>query len=258
MLNTETLTEERPPALRAPPSPQAPAVALSPVFGHLKAPTMVDFPGRLAAVLFVSGCNFQCGFCHNARLMAGRRSGLPWAHLESRCRRWADHWVDGAVITGGEPTLTPELPALIAFLKRFGFAVKLDTNGSRPEVLAQCLPLVDYVAMDVKAGLSRYGELTGHADTGTIAASVELIRRHARDYEFRTTILDHIHTDDHMAEIGDLIRGARRYVVQPFLPRPDLPSPAYVNTPRTPAHRMSAIGKLMRDAAREVHVRGAP
>lgn len=243
--------------IRRPSPAPAPARGRSPVFGHLKSPTLVDFPGRMAAMLFVSGCNFRCGFCHNARLMGRRREGLSWDHLESRCRRWADDWVDGAIVTGGEPTLAADLPDLLAFLRRFGFAIKLDTNGSRPDVLARCLPLVDYVAMDVKAGLSRYGEVTGHHDTNAIAESVDLIRRHARDYEFRTTIVDPLHTDDHMAEIADLIRGARRYVVQPFVPRPDLPSPLFAATPRTPPPRMRAVGALMEGAAREVHVRGA-
>ncbi len=227
----------------------------SPVYGYLRAPTLVDFPGRLSAVLFVSGCNFACGFCHNARLMARRRHGVLWAQLAARCRSWAEHWVDGAVISGGEPTLCERLPELIAFLRERGFAVKLDTNGSQPEMLARCLPIVDYVAMDVKAGLSHYGTLTGFPHTELITESMRLIRTRARAYEFRTTILSDDHTDDHMAEIAAMLRGARRYVLQPFVPKPDLPSPTYAVLPRTPPGRMQQIGALMRHAAVEVCVR---
>jgi pyruvate formate lyase activating enzyme len=232
--------------------------ATSPVYAYLEKPSMVDYPRRFAAVFFMSGCGFSCGFCHNAPLMGHRQEGLSWEALESACIRFSSSWVNGAVITGGEPTRSPELPALIRFLKeRFSFSVKLDTNGSHPERLAECLPHVDYVAMDIKCGFSAYPDLVGFADTGKIRQSVELIHRHAKDYEFRTTVIEPIHTDDQMREIGEIIRGSRRFAMQAFIPRDDLPEERFRTVPRTTAARLHALQDLMSGCAEEILLRGA-
>jgi pyruvate formate lyase activating enzyme len=122
----------------------------------LERPSMVDFPGRLACVLFTTGCNFSCGFCHNAPLLGERKPGLTWERLDSACREFRQSWVRGAVVTGGEPTLWRSLPQLLEFLSGHGFQLKLDTNGSRPADLERVLERLDYVAMDVKCSLARY------------------------------------------------------------------------------------------------------
>ncbi len=229
----------------------------SPVYGYLQNPSMVDFAGKLAAVFFTTGCNFRCGFCHNASLMGQSRPGMSWHKLEEGCRRFVNDWVDGAVITGGEPTLSGNLETLIGFLKQFGWAVKLDTNGSRPDVLKSCMPLVDYVAMDIKTGLSGYSDLTGFKNISRIKESVELIKKSAPDYEFRTTIIEGIHTDAEMQEAADLIRGAKRYIVQPFIPSESLPDIGFRKLKRTRAGRMEEIAELVADCADEVLVRGS-
>ena len=114
---------------------------------------MVDYPKHFAAVFFTSGCDFTCGFCHNATLIGKKQAGLSRDKLEEAAARFKKNWVNGVVITGGEPTGADDLLDLIHFFKdRFGFSVKLDTNGSNPHRLAECLPFVDYVAMDVKCG----------------------------------------------------------------------------------------------------------
>ncbi|MBL7115584.1 MAG: anaerobic ribonucleoside-triphosphate reductase activating protein [Kiritimatiellae bacterium] len=227
----------------------------SPVYALRKAPTMIDYPGHLAGLLFTSGCNFRCDFCHNADLLGEQKAGMPWARLESRCREWQDHWVDAVVISGGEPTLCDDLSELIAFLKGFGFLIKLDTNGSCPEVLERCMPMIDYVAMDVKAGLSRYAEVTGFADTDCIERSMALVQQHARDYEFRTTVVPSIHSEADMNEIGDMIAGSRRYVMQPFLPRENLPGSELISLDRPGPGHLHKLADLVRHAADEVHVR---
>jgi pyruvate formate lyase activating enzyme len=227
----------------------------SPVYALRKAPTMIDYPGHLAGLLFTSGCNFRCGFCHNAGLLGERKSGMPWDRLESRCRDWRDHWVDAVVVSGGEPTLCEDLHELIVFLKRFGFLIKLDTNGSCPDVLEACIPVVDYVAMDVKTGFSRYADVTGFSDTDRIERSIALVRQHARDYEFRTTVVPSIHSEEDMIEIGDMIAGSRRYVMQPFLPRDDLPESELVSLGRPSPEHLHRLADLVRHAADEVHIR---
>lgn len=226
--------------------------ACSAVYGFQKNPTMVDYPGCLAAIFFTTGCNFRCGFCHNAALLAAGRDGLTYDRLERACERFRDHWVDAAVISGGEPSLAPDLPILIGLFRSFGFKIKLDTNGSKPDVIARVLHDVDYVAMDVKCSLARYPELVGFGDAQAIGKSIELIRGGARNYEFRTTVVEAFHTDDELRAVGELIRGARRCVIQPFVPRDDLPDPAFRTMPRTNPARMKEAAALLRGYADEV------
>jgi pyruvate formate lyase activating enzyme len=226
--------------------------ALSPVAAYLKQPTLVDFPGRLAAIFFLSGCNFRCGYCHNAALLATHRAGMTWDRVEHACTHFRKHWADGVVITGGEPTLAPELPELIRRLKRHGFAIKLDTNGSRPEVLAAVLGEVDYVALDIKCSPATYPRLTGFTDVARVAQSLDLLRTHACAYELRTTLLEEVHTDADLREVGRWIEGASRLVLQPFLPREDLPDPELRTRPRTAPDRLRAAADLLRPHVREV------
>jgi pyruvate formate lyase activating enzyme len=231
--------------------------AESPVFGCLEKPSLVDFPDRMALVLFVSGCNFRCGFCHNAALLAERRRGLAWTRLEEICRRFRENWVDAAVISGGEPTLTEELDDLIRFLHGHGFAVKLDTNGSKPERLLALLSELEYVAMDVKCSLPRYAELTGFEQPQLVADSIAVIRDQAADYEFRTTVIEGFHNNAEMRAIAALIRPAKRYVLQPFIPRPEVNDPELRQRPRTSSERLQEIRALLGDCAEQVLVRGA-
>ena len=228
------------------------------VYAYLEKPSMVDYPAHLAAVFFTSGCNFGCGFCHNASLMGHRQAGLSWDQLETAGTGFRKAWVNGVVLTGGEPTCSDDLPALIRFFKgRFGFAVKLDTNGSNPDQLAECLPLVDYVAMDVKCGLSAYPEVVRFPDIQRIRQSIDLIRGQAKDYEFRTTVIERIHTDEQMDEVREAIEGAKRYVLQAFIPREELPDPAYRTLPRTTAARLHQLRDRMSGCAEELLLRGA-
>ena len=232
--------------------------ATTSIYAYLEKPSMVDYPKRFAAVFFTSGCNFGCGFCHNAALMGKKQAGLSWHQLETACAKFKKDWVNGVVITGGEPTCTAGLIELIRFFKeRFGFAVKLDTNGSNPDLLAECLPLIDYVAMDIKCGFSAYAELVRFSDTGKINRSIELIRAEARDYEFRTTVIDSIHTDEQMDEVRQAVQGSRRYALQAFIPREELPGVEYRTLPRTTSARLHELKERMAGCADEILLRGA-
>lgn len=231
---------------------------MSPVYAFLQKPSMVDYPGRYAAVFFTSGCNFSCGFCHNAPLMATRKAGITWARLEAACVRFRKEWVNGAVVTGGEPTCGANLPELLRFLKQqCGFFVKLDTNGSNPAMLRECLPWIDYVAMDLKCGLSAYPGLVGFADTDAIRESIGLIRESAPDYEFRTTVIESVHSDDQMEEIRQLVEGSRRYSLQAFIPRDDLPGERFRRVARTTSARLCALRSRLSGSVGEIILRGA-
>lgn len=227
------------------------------LYAFLKQPSMVDYPGRMAAVFFTTGCNFTCGYCHNPLLMRRRQVGLTWERLEAVCREFTDNWTTAAVITGGEPTHAPDLGEITAFFKKIGWLVKLDTNGSRPDVLGVHLSEVDYVAMDVKAGASRYRELTGFADVERILESIEVLKSGGTDYELRTTLIESFHDDAQLLEMAGMIRGAKRYVLQPFVPKEEMPDEEYRTLPRTSPSRLEEARDLMRDCAEEVLIRGA-
>lgn len=189
--------------------------------------------------------------------MGKKQKGLPWSRLDGICRKFKKEWTDAVCITGGEPTLTPDLVALIEFFRSYGFKIKLDSNGARPEVLKECLPLIDYIAMDIKAGLSGYPELVGFTCTEKIAESVKLIMSSGVDHEFRTTVIEPFHTDEQMLEAGELIKGARRYCLQAFIPKDNLPGPEFRELKRTTPARLRLLEKLMKPYAKEIIVRGA-
>jgi pyruvate formate lyase activating enzyme len=229
----------------------------SPVYAWLRNPSMVDYPGHLAAVFFTAGCNFACGFCHNAELMGTPREGATWEKLDAACKRFTDDWVTAAVITGGEPTLSAQLPALIRHLKQRGWRIKLDTNGSNPDMLAACLPLLDYVAMDIKTDFIGYPALTGYGDTAALHRSIGLIKDQARDYEFRTTLIAGEHDADTLAAMVPLIEGAKRYVLQPFIPADILPGARFRTLPRTTVGTLQAARAIFDGHVEELIVRNA-
>jgi pyruvate formate lyase activating enzyme len=190
--------------------------------------------------------------------MGSKQSGLSWPQIECAAAGFKRNWVNGVVITGGEPTCCDDLIDLIRFFKEmFGFAVKLDTNGSNPDKLVRCLPLVDYVAMDVKCALPSYPEVVNFSDIETIRRSINLIRSEARDYEFRTTVIDALHTNEQMDAVGEAIEGARRYALQAFVPREDLPDKVYRDLPRTTSARLHQLKERMQGCADEILLRGA-
>jgi pyruvate formate lyase activating enzyme len=182
--------------------------------------SIVDYPGKVAAVVFVGGCNFRCPYCHNADLVL-RPESLPDIEVGEVLRLLAERkgFVDGIVITGGEPTLQIDLADFIRELKSLQLAVKLDTNGYRPHALERLLKagLLDYVAMDVKASLRDYPSVTGRkVDTTQIEASIQLLLSSETDSEFRTTVVPGLVTARDVQAIAELIAGARQYCLQQF------------------------------------------
>ena len=189
--------------------------------GGLQRFSLIDFPGCIAAVVFTQGCSLRCGFCHNPELVIPKLYAdcVP----EERVIAFLDGrrgQLDGVAVTGGEPTDQPELIPFVRCVREMGFRTKLDTNGTRPQVLRKLIRerLVDYVAMDVKAPLEKYPAVTGvPVDTTLIAESIALLKRGDVDYEFRTTVVNgHIGPAD-VAALGRLLQGARRYVLQMFV-----------------------------------------
>lgn len=193
------------------------------VFAGIQKLSLLDYPGRVACTLFTMGCNFRCPWCHNAALVLP--DSLPEGALDGeevlRFLRKRQGVLDGVAITGGEPLMHAK--ALTAFLpevKALGYRVKLDTNGSFPDALRKLVDagLVDRVAMDVKNGPSRYGMTIGLK--GRVPAAVERTKDYLLtepvDYEFRTTVVKGLHTEESLLEAAEWIRGAKVWVLQQF------------------------------------------
>jgi len=203
-------------------------VDLPPIKGFLET-SFIDWPGKLCAILFVGGCNFRCPFCHNHPLVLAPEGmeTIPFAEIMGRLAA-RKNWLAGVCISGGEPTLSPGLPALIVRLKAEGWAIKLDTNGSRPEVLAQLLAdnLLDMVAMDVKTVLvqDKYERCAGGpVDLGAIQKSIDLLSYSDISHEFRMTIAPGLHTEeDIIAWNQQFDRSRSRLTLQNFNPRTTL------------------------------------
>lgn len=200
--------------------------------GHLQKFSLIDYPGRICAVLFVTGCNFRCPWCHNPELVRGLPPDelLPAvAVLEFLKSRHGK--LEGLTITGGEPTLQGRgLLDFAAEVKGLGFPVKIDTNGSRPAVLRELTGqgLVDYIAMDVKGPRERYPAVAGvPVDMDAIYESIDCVMASGLDYEFRTTLVRSLLTPDDLERTAQRLAGARRYVLQRFVPSasldPDFP-----------------------------------
>ena len=184
--------------------------------------TLLDFPGVVACTLFTAGCNFRCPWCHNAGLvlpdeMSDRvlESEEVLSFLEKR-----KGVLDGVCVTGGEPLLQAELPDFLRRVKGLGYRVKLDTNGSFPERLEALVRenLVDRVAMDIKNGPSRYAETAGRKDLdlSAVTASKDFLLSDPVDYEFRTTVVRGLHTEESLLEAADWIAGAKQWFLQQF------------------------------------------
>lgn len=186
----------------------------------LQKTTFIDYPEKIACIVFTQGCNFRCGYCHNPELFENKEPVLSVpAFFEFLNKRKGK--LDGVVITGGEPTLHgKDLIEFIKEVKSLGFLVKLDTNGTHPDVLQELLNenLLDYIAMDIKAPLAKYKTITQtDINTKIIKKSIDMIMNSGVDYEFRTTIVKSQLSVEDLRQIGELIQGAKRYYMQKFL-----------------------------------------
>lgn len=188
----------------------------------LQKTTLLDFPGHVAATVFLNGCDFRCPFCHNSDLLTGGREALMSVEELLGFLKKRRSVLEGVCITGGEPTLSGgELEKLMESVKNLGFLVKLDTNGYRPQFLKKLCEagLVDFVAMDIKAGRFHYGEVCGvpGVHMAPIEDSVSFLMEGRVPYEFRTTVVKGLHGEKDFEDIRDWIGGCRQYFLQGFV-----------------------------------------
>ncbi len=191
------------------------------IFGGLQRFSLIDYPGELAAIVFTVGCNFRCPYCHNPELVNGTTERLSEDHILSFLSKRRGK-LTAVSITGGEPTIHgKKLLSFIEAVKDLGYKVKIDTNGTNPELLETLIKerLIDYIAMDVKAPLNRYSKVVkANVDKSLIKKSVGLIMESEIPYEFRTTVLKGLLCEKDIEEILRIIKGARLYCIQNFIP----------------------------------------
>lgn len=196
--------------------------------------TLLDYPGHVSATLFVGGCDFKCPYCHNGSLVT-KSNTLPDIPLEEIYHFLENHKgvTDAVCITGGEPTLYPDLKDIISHIKEMGYLVKLDTNGYNPFELNQLLDehLVDYVSMDIKNCQEKYAKTAGCTDFDLtrIKLSVDLLKDSDIDYEFRTTVVREFHSKDDLISIAKWLKGAKKYCLQPYVESEDVLMPIFTS-----------------------------
>ena len=214
--------------------------------------TLLDFPGRIACTVFTGGCNMRCPFCHNGDIVLGGCDEISvdslLAFLDSRVGR-----LGGVCISGGEPTLHSDLPDLIREIKQRGFAVKLDTNGTNPKMLAELIKegLLDYVAMDIKNSPERYAESAGlNAECGMqnaelifdkVKQSAAILMGGEVDFEFRTTIARELHGEEDMISIGKWLKGDEKLFLQTYRDEGELLVGGFTPFNREETERLLAI-----------------
>lgn len=186
----------------------------------LQKTTLLDYPGKVAATIFTSSCNMRCPFCHNMNLVTSPVSYYSESDIFDFLKKRSGI-LEGVCITGGEPTLWPELYDFIGQIKQMGFLVKLDTNGTNPDMLCRLITdnLIDYVAMDIKSSIAEYPKACGvnNIDTDKIESSINLLLRGSVEYEFRTTMIASFHNRKVMEDIGIMLKGAKNYYLQSFI-----------------------------------------
>lgn len=184
--------------------------------------SLLDFEDKISCVLFCKPCNFRCPFCHNGTTVLEAETTIPFddilEYLESR-----KGLIDAVVVSGGEPTLMPDLKEKIIKLRELGFLIKLDTNGTNPEVVKDLYEnhLIDYVAMDIKNSFVKYAMTVGvkNAFLDKISQTIKFLMTSGIDYEFRTTLIDEFHNEQDMRDIAETIKGAKRLYLQKYVDR---------------------------------------
>ncbi len=219
--------------------------------------TLLDYPGKVACTVFLAGCNYRCPYCHNSELIDPAAEPVMTDNdllefLKKRLGR-----IEGVAITGGEPLFTKEITELIKKIKSLGYPVKLDTNGCYPHILKKLIDaaLVDYVAMDIKNSPEKYAETVGlnRINIDLINESIRILLSDGCDYEFRTTVVSQFHDDESFYKIGEWIRGARHYYLQPFTDRETVQYKGFTSPLPEKIHLYADI---ISDYVQEVKIRG--
>lgn len=227
--------------------------------GGINTLTLLDFPGKVAAIVFTAGCNFRCGYCHNVQFVLPEQIEKISGHFIPEEKffhflKTRKGLLDGVVVSGGEPTIWPDLPDFLRKIKNQGFLTKLDTNGTNPRMLEKIFKekLVDYVAMDIKMPLNEYETLAGvKTDGETLRKSVEIIKNSAIEYEFRTTVIEEFHDVEVMKQIFEDIGHVQKFTLQNFRPEKTL-SPSFGKFHACTTEKLSLLKEVAKKNTEEL------
>jgi pyruvate formate lyase activating enzyme len=229
------------------------------ILGHIPT-SFSDWDGKLVSILFLGGCNYYCPFCQNYALLADEKPErvIPWPDV-IRPLKSKKQWIDGVVISGGEPLLHPEVFSLCQAIKELGFAVKLDTNGSFPYALMElgAAKLVDYVALDVKtAPDERYSKACGQkTEPGLVRRTLRYLLDGKLDYEFRTTLVPGLVGREEITDIAGMVEGCRKFALQQFVPE-NARSETYRRRQPYPRASVEELAEILRPKVKELVIRG--
>ncbi len=220
--------------------------------------SLIDYPGKISAIVFTGGCNFRCPFCHNSDLVIALDT-LPTITEEEFFKKIDKRrgFIDGIVITGGEPLINKDILNFIEKIKEREFLVKLDTNGSFPELLNEILDadIVDFIAMDIKSSPEKYSMASGvKVDLSKIEKSIELIMKKSPDYEFRTTVVPGITEEEDMIDMVKMIEGAKSYAIQQFRPMKVI-DPRYLTIKPFPHEKLLRFVEIITPFVKKVELR---
>ncbi|MEM7816442.1 MAG: anaerobic ribonucleoside-triphosphate reductase activating protein [Candidatus Aenigmatarchaeota archaeon] len=218
--------------------------------GGIQRTSLIDYPEKISAIIFTQGCNFRCRYCYNSKLVLPELFEEPidekdiLSFLDKRKGK-----IDGVVISGGEPTIHKDLPFFVKKIKEMGFLVKIDTNGTNAKMIEELINknLVDYIAMDIKAPIEKYEKITQvSADKNNILKTIEILINSSIEYEFRTTYVKSLLSFDDFIKIGEIIKNAKLYAIQAFLPTKTLIDKSLQNEERPNIEEMNKIAEIMR------------
>lgn len=218
--------------------------------------SLLDFEDKISCVLFCKPCNYRCPFCHNGTTVLEAETTIPFEdileYLQSR-----KGLIDAVVVSGGEPTLMPDLKEKITKLRELGFLIKLDTNGTNPEVVKDLYEnnLIDYVAMDIKNSFVKYAMTVGvkNAFLDKISQTIKFLMTSGIDYEFRTTLIDEFHNEQDMRDIAETIKGAKRLYLQKYVDRESCIAHGFHEVSKEKAERFVEI---LKGSIKQVSLRG--
>jgi len=219
--------------------------------GGLQKVSLIEYPGKVCAIIFTQGCNFRCPNCYNPELVDPTlfTDCIPEDDVLSFLKKRKGK-LDAVTITGGEPTIQDDLIEFIDYVRKIGYSIKLDTNGSHPEVIEKLFrkKLLDYVAMDIKGPLKKYRMVTrADVNEANIKQSIEMIMKAGIPYEFRTTLVKQLLKEDDILEIGKLIKNACIYMLQQFMPAKTLDTEFQKYTEYSREEMEALRGKLLKD-----------
>jgi len=222
--------------------------------------SLIDFSPYQSCVVFVGGCNFRCPYCQNPDLVIGfeEKPDIPDNQVFELLKE-RKKWLDAVVITGGEPTIYPDLVDFVKKIKDMGYMVKLDTNGANPSILYKLMQqnMIDYIAMDIKAPLEKYEHAANsEVDKEKIQLSIDLIRDSGIDYEFRTTVVPDFFSEDDAHAIGKWLKHSKRYVLQQFRSNLGTLDPAFKERRVYPKDDLYFFQKIMKQYIHDVEIRG--